>query len=384
MSETAAPRSKSAAATAQNQPRPLTLIDCDVHQTWRDASELTPYLDPYFAQVGVRMPGSPYFSPIGVARRDAAPDEGGPAGSSLQTMQRQHLDPFGVDYAILTGGGILGLGTTPDFDYAAALARAYNDWLIDHWLDKDDRLFGSLVIAPQDGAEAAREIRRVGHHPRIVQVLMCSAAPVAYGRPQYHPIYEAAAELGLPVAIHPGTEGRGIAGAPTNVGWPRNYLEWHTNLSQGYQAHVISLVLEGVFEKFPSLRFVCLEGGLAWLPHVMWRMDKNWKALRTQAPWLKRLPSEYIVEHIRLTTQPIEEPPRSEQLLQLFDMMRADRTVMFSSDYPHWDYDSPTHGLPKLPDDLRERIMWRNAAELYGLLDDSSTPGHQDARTPEE
>ncbi len=285
MTHPASSTPSSAAAHDRAMPaadRALTLIDCDVHQTWTSARELLPYLDPYFAQYGVRMPGSPYFSPLGVSRMDAKPEQGGPPGSCLQTMQRQHLDAFGIDYAVLNGGGILGLGTSPDFDYAAALARAYNDWMIEHWLDKDGRLRASLVIAPQDAQQAAAEIRRVGNHRRIVQVLMCSASAAPYGQRQFHPIYEAAAELGLPVALHPGTEGRGITGPPTGVGWPRNYLEWHTNLSQTYMAHLTSLVCEGVFEKFPTLHFVCLEGGLAWLPHLMWRMDKNWKALRTQ------------------------------------------------------------------------------------------------------
>lgn len=362
MSQTATTPGADAGARKQ-----LTLIDTDVHQTWRSASDLVPYLDPYFRQYGIKIPGGPYASPVGVSRQDAKPEDGGPPGSCLKTMQQQHLDPFGIDYAILTGGGILGIGTLPDFDFAAAIARAYNEWLIEHWLEKDDRLFASLVVAPQDAELAAAEIRRVGGHPRIVQALMSSGAEAPYGQRRYHPIYEAAAEMGLAMAIHPGTEGRAIAGAPMPCGWPRNYLEWHTSLSQNYMAHALSLVLEGVFEKFPTLSFVLLEGGLAWVPHLMWRMDKNWKALRTQAPWLKKLPSEYMVEHLRFSTQPIEEPEKPEHLLQILEMMHADRTVMFSSDYPHWDNDSPTHGLPKLPDDLRERIMWRNAAELYGI-----------------
>lgn len=366
MSKPSAPAAATASPDASAQK--LTLIDTDVHQSVRESHEISQYLDPYFAEIGIKQPGGAYFSPLGVNRQDARPEDGGAPGSSLEFMAEQHLDPYHVDYAILTGSGMLGIGTSPDFDLASAIARAYNDWLLDYWLnDRDPRLRGSMIIAPQDPDAAAEEIRRVGKHPLVVQVLMCSASPAAYGRKQFHRIYEAASEMGLSMAIHPGTEGRGIAGAPTNVGWPRNYLEWHTNLSQGYQAHVVSLILEGVFEKFPNLHFVCLEGGLTWLPHVMWRMDKNWKALRTQAPWLKRLPSEYVIDHIRLSTQPIEEPPRSEQLLQMFEMMRADRTVMFSSDYPHWDYDSPTRGLPKMPEDLHERIMWRNAAELYKL-----------------
>ena len=132
-------------------------------------------------------------------------------------------------------------------------------------------------------------------------------------------------------------------------------------------AHVNSLVCEGVFEKFPDLKFVAIEGGIAWLPHLMWRMDKNYKALRATTPWLKKLPSQYIKEHIRLTTQPIEEPENPQHILQIFEMIDAKNTVMFSSDYPHWDFDNPKMALPPLKGELKENILWRNAATLYNL-----------------
>ncbi len=110
---------------------------------------------------------------------------------------------------------------------------------------------------------------------------------------------------------------------------------------------------------------VAIEGGIAWLPHLMWRMDKNYKALRSPTPWLKKLSSEYIREYVRLTTQLIEEPENPEHILQIFQMMDAKNTVTFSSDYPHWDFDNPKMALPPLRGELKERILWRNAAALY-------------------
>jgi len=143
-------------------------------------------------------------------------------------------------------------------------------------------------------------------------------------------------------------------------------------------ATVNSLVCEGVFEKFPTLKFVAIEGGIAWLPHLMWRMDKNYKALRAQTPWLKKLPSDYIRQHIRVTTQPIEETEKPEHLLQIFEMINAPHMIMFSSDYPHWDFDNPKMSLPPLPKEMKERIFWKNAAELYGLRSAESGVRNED------
>ncbi|RAV21427.1 amidohydrolase family protein [Paenibacillus contaminans] len=343
------------------------LIDTDVHN---HIGSLTPYLPKAwhdrYRDVGLPY-GAQYYSSIGTHRKDANPDRGGPPGSDPQFLISDHMDRYGVDYAILTGSGVLGLSLDPDPDYGNVLAAACNDRMVDTWLSVSPRFKGSIFVNASDPVAAAAEIRRHAANPDMVQVLMASAARMPYGQRFYHPIYDAAQECGLPVAVHPGTEGKGISGPPTPSGYPTRYMEWHNILPTNYMTHVNSLVCEGVFEKFPKLKFVAIEGGISWLPHLMWRMDKNYKALRESVPWLKRFPSEYIVDHIRLTTQPIEEPNMPEQFVQILHMISAEKTVMFSSDYPHWDNDNPRMTLPRMPKEMKKRILAGTAAELYGL-----------------
>ena len=346
------------------------VIDCDVHNQFKQSSDLVPYLkEPWksrVAELGIHI-GFTYSSPIGVLRKDATPPGGGRAGSDPDYVCRQLIDAYNLEYAVLTGDDIMHLSINPDPDYAAALASAYNDYMVEEWLSKSGKFKGSLVITTQDPAQAAREIDRLGQHPDIVQVMMASATPMPLGHRYYHPIYEAAQRNGLPIAIHPGSEGGGISGAPTAAGYMTNYLQWHSSLSQNFMAQLISIVCEGIFEKFPGCRVVLTEGGVSWLPHVLWRLDKNFKGLRHLAPWLKRMPSEYIRDHCMFTTQPIEEPNNFSHLKAIFDMIDAENILLFSSDYPHWDFDSPTAVLRGLSAEAKSKIFYENAKTLYKL-----------------
>jgi predicted TIM-barrel fold metal-dependent hydrolase len=350
--------------------RDLALIDCDAHHNWRGARDVLPYLPRYWADYVVEsqfksLPNSPYPKGVnGGERVDARPGEGQLAGSDVDLFRRQLLDEWGVDIAILTGQ-FYNVAFLANAGFATALSTALNDWMIDAWLSQDARFRGSLTVPMQDPHAAAKEIDRLGERADIVQILIPAGSRMPYGQAFHDPIWEACERHGLVVGIHFG--GIGIMHAPTSAGWPSYYLEWHTAMSQAFQAQVISLVSEGTFQKFPGLRFALIEGGFAWVPHVMWRLDKNWKAMRAECPWLTRKPSEIIGEHFRLTTQPIEEPDNDEHLLQIFAMMDAAHTLMFSSDYPHWDFDSPQQAFPRLPADLKRRIFVENARELYGL-----------------
>ena len=366
-------------------PPRLKTIDCDVHPHLKAGlKSLRPYLsaawqrrllgaasdqewakDVYASQFTLPK-NDLYINPVGAMRRDAFAADGSVPGSDPATMAEQLLDGFGIDRAVLLGGNVLGLGALPDADAAAAIASAYNEWLCDEWLAFDERFRGALVVAPQDPELAAQEIDRVGDRPGIVQVFL-PLINVLMGRRHYYPIYEAAQRHGLAISVHPNSVDGIIQGATTMAGGiPTYYVEWHTALSQIFQANVISMVCHGVFERFPELRLIIAEGGFAWLPDVMWRLDKDWEALRDEVPWVKRRPSEYVVDKVRLTTQPIVEPRRREHLQAMLDMVCAERTLLFSSDYPHWDFDNPLRALSSLPAPLRDRVRVESALELYG------------------
>ncbi len=352
------------------------MIDCDVHQNFNRLSDLLPWIDPAYRDFvlhagfgGFELPNYlTWMHPNGTTRGDAVPPEGGVPGSDYETMREQLLDPLDVEYAILTGEDILSVSSLPNPQVAAAVAAAYNRQLIDEWLPRDSRLKGSLVVANQDAVRAAKEIRTLGGHPDIVQVLLPGAATSGYGHPQYHPIYEAAVETGLPVAMHVGGEGLGINPPPTATGYPIYYIEWHVLLIQCAMSHVVSLVCHGVFEKYPELRVVMIETGVAWLPTLLWRLDTDWKALRSEVPWAKRLPSETVREHMRLTTQPLDEPDSRQELKQALGLVDGlENMLMFATDYPHWDFDRPDLVSRRLPTSWREKVMSENARALYGL-----------------
>ena len=159
----------------------------------------------------------------------------------------------------------------------------------------------------------------------------------------------------------------GIAAPPGGAGPPTFYIEWHTLGSAcSTMAHLVSLLCHGVLERFPTLRVLFIEGGVAWLPAVLWRLDTNWRGLRAEVPWLARKPSEVVREHIRFTTQPLEHTDgRDDLLFEMLEEVGAPDILCFASDYPHWDFDAPAQMLARLPRAWREKVMHENAAGLY-------------------
>lgn len=344
-----------------------SIIDVDIHERVT-YSEIASYLEnPWKHYIEdnhwMQEKHMPYTQPTvaGVDRADAKTPDGGAAGTDLEFMQHQLFDQDGHEYGILTGA----LDPSPSsmhgwYEMATALASAYNDWQIEKWLDKEERLYGSVHIAAQDPQQAVREIDRVGPHPKMVQILLPIDATM-WGDPYYHPIFEAAERHNLSIGMHHNEP-------PTHFGkWPRYFIEWHTMVSTAHMIEVSNMIFNGVFEKFPSLHLIMIEGGFTFVPHLMKKMDQQYKMLRHEIPWVNRWPSEIMQEHVRFTTQPVEELSQKE-FMQYVDQMGSEDMICFSTDYPHWDYDSPHQALPALDPALEEKIYSENARAAYPKL----------------
>jgi predicted TIM-barrel fold metal-dependent hydrolase len=351
------------------------IVDVDVHQNWAGDAELIAYLASPWRELaagerGGRLPIHPatglnFPSSLPRDRAGTEPATGGPPGSDLDTLRRQLLDEVGVTRAILQFDTGLNAGV-PNPYYSLAIVRAANDWARERWLGSGDpRLYGAVLTAPQLPAESAAEIRRVGRDPRMVEVLLTwNAFARPFGHPVYHPIYEAAAELDLPVAIHIGMVGLSGLGAG---GRPGTRLEFYTEMGQAIQHHLVSFISHGVFERYPSLRLLLLEVGVAWLPWLAWQLDAHAPLLRAESPWVRRDPSEYIRRHVRLSTQPLEMSADPRGLVDVLEALGGvEDLLLFSTDYPHWDADDPKYIARRLPQEWLPKVFYENACRAYG------------------
>jgi hypothetical protein len=355
------------------KPNRLAVIDGDVHPAWRSAQDLRPYLSnrwwDHLQTYGSRRKngsvyGEPYPKSAPLAcRRDAWPEEGGRPGSSLSLMQSQYLDACSIEYGILGPLGATGQGEF-NLDFSAAMCAAVNQWQLDTFTRPEKRLKAGIVVPYEDGAASAREIERCGADPDFAQVFILTRTSEPIGSRRYWPIFEAAERCKLPIAFHVfGTSGHAVSGA----GWPSFYVEEGAGHSTSCQTAVTSLVIEGVFERFPGLKVVMVEGGFAWLPALSWRLDRVFDRMRNEVPHLKRRPSEYIRDHVYVTTQPMEEPDNRRHALDVMEWIGWDK-LLFASDYPHWDFDDPFRAFPAgLKPEHHRQICAENGRSVYRL-----------------
>ncbi len=345
----------------------MGLIDCDVHAVVASIATLEPYLDDHWREVIATSQfkgptDSPYPPTLPTSLRPGlAAVDGAAPGTTLASIQRQALDPLDAELAILTCS--YGVESVRNPDAAAAIARAINAWQAKQFLDGDPRLRGSIVVPSTQPAMAAEEIARTAADPRFVQVYLPVRSPQPYGNRNWWPLLEAAVEHDLPLALHFG----GATGfPPTASGWPTYYIEDYVDMATAFQSQLTSLIAEGAFDRYPTLRVVLVESGFAWLPAWVWRFDKVWRGLRREVPWNTRPPSQVIREQVRVTLQPVDGPPDAAALLTVVDQLGGEELLLFSSDYPHGHVEEGLDALPAgLPDELRRAILSENARAFY-------------------
>jgi len=358
----------------------MPLIDCDVHPLIKDINALGPYLSErwrkYF-EIGATWRASDnsvifarardkYNHPNATYRLDSLPGNGGPAGSDPEFAIADHLEPFGISTALLLPQEHYGVARFGNPLAAAAYERANNEYLIDTWLPHDDRFTLAITVSGHDPVSAAADIRRLGATPGVVAIQLLIMRDMA-GSNRFDPIYEAACEMELPVVIHQnGGEGCYTYSQLPAGGAPRSYGERHSVLPQVGAANVTDMIVSGTFERFPQLRIVMVEWGFTWLSWLMSRLDHLWLTNPDSAPFVKRLPSDYIATHFTFTTQPLDETTSSADMAAMFGIPRLDEMLLFSSDYPHYDTDNPQVIMNKIPRGMRDRVAYRNALNVFG------------------
>jgi predicted TIM-barrel fold metal-dependent hydrolase len=351
------------------------VIDAGVQPHFRYNAEIRKYLSPTHKLRSIPdVEQQWYQAPRGEYRQDLYGD--GYPGSDPDTVAT-HLftdggDALGssrkrliADYAILNP---LTRGNIADYLLNSRICAAVNDWLLDRWLEPDTtgRFRGTIRVNPEDVRGAVAEIERLADHPKMVQVGIPLQSREPYGKPMFEPIWEAAAAHGLPVAVHI-NGGNGVDHAPTFAGHAYTYPGYAAFMPLNSFVHLATLIIEGTFGRLPDLRFVFADGGYDILTPLMWRLDTFWMSMRDQTPWVDRYPSEYLRDHVRFCSSAFDGPTdvsHAERWLNFTD--KAD-LLMYGSSYPHWSTSTPDDVVAGLNDVQREKVLWRNASDLYGV-----------------
>jgi uncharacterized protein len=359
------------------------VVDCDIHYLPRSQADWLPYLPKQWRDF-IESPGGGRTAPVngafvsvteqqdGVFRLDSFPTDGSPPGSDYEVMREQYLDRFDLRAGLLTQAAG---PTSPNGELVAAMCRAWNDWLADEWLDGkgDPRLFGTLFVPTHDPVKGAAEVRRAGANAKFAAAHMFYAIGKPFGHSIYDPIYEAATELDIPVYVHGSTgEISGGGAPPASGGTVLHYrLEMFATLHHPMAHHLTSMIVQGTFEKFPRLRIVVAEEGIAWLPWLLTQLDANYELMKRESKWVRRRPSEYLRDRLGVSTQPIEASidDRHRLVDYLSTVEGIEEMLCFSSDYPHWDADEPTFVGSILPSEWHEKVFYGNARRLLRLPD---------------
>ena len=294
------------------------------------------------------------------------------------TSQLASMDAEGLDAAVLfpsRGLFVLGLDTEEQAGsdgfappFAAAIARAYNDWLHDFCAADPRRLLAAGMLAPHDVGAAVEEIERVVGDLGFTTVFM---HPGCVNRrpwhdPAYDRIWDTCQRLDVAICFHGG--GRNYLKPDYALEVFETLMMWHTfGQPLGVMAVAVSLTSGMVLQRFPDLRVGLLEGNCGWAPWLFNRLDEHWEWMGDrEAPDLEKPPSEFFRSNCFVSVEADETP------VQYYVAEYGDDNVVFSTDYPHGDSKFP-HSvtgfleLPVLAEESKRKMLWENWCRLYGL-----------------
>ena len=278
-------------------------------------------------------------------------------------LARRGMDALGLDYQIVFPTPMLTLGMHPQDDIEAALGGAYNRWLVERILPEDDRLKGLLYLPFNTPEACVDQVKRHAHLDSVIGFTICSTRNKPVHHNSYMKLYSLIEETGKPLAFHSGYNWNDPSFLQLN-----RFLSMHALSFAHYNLiHMTNWIINGLPERFPKLKVLWVESGLAWIPFLMQRLDHEYQMRSCEAPLLKKLPSEYMREMF-YTSQPLEKT--NLKLLQAtMDAFNADTQLLYASDWPHWDFDPPRAitTLPFLNEQAKRNILGLNAARIFNL-----------------
>jgi predicted TIM-barrel fold metal-dependent hydrolase len=274
------------------------------------------------------------------------------------------MDAMSVDYSCLFPTGMLSIGMHPQKEMEADLCWAYNRWLTEKVLpESGGRLYSMLNLPFSDPAASLRHVEHFGDRKGVAGFMVTTVRDHPVHDNAYMKVYRAIEERGLSLAFHSGVNW----GEPVFKGCNR-FLSVHALGFSFYNIlHCTNWVINGLGERFPKLPVIWVEAGLAWIPFLMQRLDHEYMLRPSEAPLLKKKPSEYMRD-MYYSSQPMEIQDM-KALECTFRMINAETQLLYSSDYPHWDFDLPStiSDLPFLSEKAKHNILGGTAARLFKL-----------------
>jgi predicted TIM-barrel fold metal-dependent hydrolase len=278
-------------------------------------------------------------------------------------LTRRWMDAMGVDVAVVFPTPMLQLGLHPQVEVEVALARAYNRWFSERVLAEEPRIRSMLYLPFNDAEASYRMVKEFGESKGVVGFMVTSARLKPVHHNSYLKTYALMEEMGLPLAFHAGYNWN-----DHEIGMMNRFISVHAIGFVLYNMiHLTNWIINGLPERFPKLKTIWIESGLAWLPFMMQRLDNEYMMRTSEAPALKRKPSDYMRE-MYFTSQPMEMTDMAA-LEQTFRMIKAETQLLYSSDYPHWDFDLPStiYDLPFLDEQGKHNILGGNAVRVFNL-----------------